>query len=191
VTQQSTPQTSSPRVRRLLAGSALVLAVSIAANASVPRGQDAKPAGPAPQSPARPQIDVSPQNEEEFTRVAEAAIEKACIQCHPFENIIRMRRTVRDWNDVVTTMAGRGAIATDDQFALIRRYLTRYYGLVRVNTASAEELSAVLGLSSKDAEAIVEYRKAHGRFADIADLAKVEGLDRSKIEEQPEALRFD
>ena len=69
--------------------------------------------------------------------------------------------------------------------------LTRYYGIVRVNAASAEELSAVLGLPPKVAAAVVEYRTAHGKFADIAALLKVEGVDKAKLEEQPEALRFD
>jgi competence ComEA-like helix-hairpin-helix protein len=48
----------------------------------------------------------------------------------------------------------------------------------------------VLGLSAKDANAIVEYRKAHGNFTDLASLEKVEGVDKAKLEEQPEALRF-
>ena len=91
---------------------------------------------------------------------------------------------------MVTEMAARGAVATDAQFATVRQYLTRYFGSVSVNTASAEELSAVLGLSPKDANAIVEHRKAHGKFADAAALARVPGIDRARIEAQPEALRF-
>ncbi len=61
---------------------------------------------------------------------------------------------------------------------------------MRVNAAAAEELAAVLGLTAKDAQAIVEYRKAHGNFADLAALMKIEGIDKTKLEEQPEALRF-
>jgi competence ComEA-like helix-hairpin-helix protein len=49
----------------------------------------------------------------------------------------------------------------------------------------------VLGFSAKDAQAIVEYRTAHGKFADAAALAKVPGIDKAKIEEQPDAMRFD
>jgi competence ComEA-like helix-hairpin-helix protein len=68
--------------------------------------------------------------------------------------------------------------------------MKRYYGLVAVNTAPAEELSAVLGLSPKDAKAIVDYRTAHGKFADADALRKVPEIDTKKIDEQPEALRF-
>lgn len=91
----------------------------------------------------------------------------------------------------MVNMAGRGTQATDEQFAIVRRYLTRYFGSVSVNAATAEELSAVMGFSAKDAQAIVEYRKVHGRFADVDALLKVAGIDKTKIEEQPEALRFD
>ena len=84
-----------------------------------------------------------------------------------------------------------GARATDEQFRMIRRYLMRYYGTVRVNNAPAVEFSAVLGYSPKDAAAIVSYRDAHGPFADINALVKVPGLDRTKLDEQPEALKFD
>ena len=88
-------------------------------------------------------------------------------------------------------MSQRGAPGTDPDFALIKKYLTRYYGIVRVNTASAEELSAVLGLPPKVAAAVVAYRTANGKFADLAALEKVEGVDKAKLEEQPEALKFD
>jgi competence ComEA-like helix-hairpin-helix protein len=48
----------------------------------------------------------------------------------------------------------------------------------------------VLGFSSKDADAIVAYRDAHGKFADVDAVLKVPGIDKTKIEEQPDALRF-
>jgi len=56
--------------------------------------------------------------------------------------------------------------------------------------ATPSELAAVLGLSAKDAQAVVDYRKAHGNFADLAALMKIEGIDKAKLEEQPDALRF-
>lgn len=107
------------------------------------------------------------------------------------ENITRMRRTPREWTDLITTMTTLGASATREQLATIKQYLVRYHGAVNVNTATAAELSAVLGLSSRDAAAIVEYRKAHGRFADAAALARVRGIDTARAVGQPDALRFD
>jgi competence ComEA-like helix-hairpin-helix protein len=153
-----------------------------------PRGQEQSP---PPQSAPQPAAaDAKAAEEEELARVGEETTDQLCRMCHPIENITRMRRTVREWADVITTMQGRGANGTEEQFQAIHKYLARYYGLVAVNTASAQDLSAVLGLTAKDAEAIVAYRKAHGKFADLAALSKVEGIDKAKIEEQPEAIRF-
>jgi competence ComEA-like helix-hairpin-helix protein len=176
----------------ILAGAAMMLAASIATSASAPQA-------PAVQSPGKlsPQVlaknvgELTTAEEEEFSTAAEATLERVCILCHPFENITKARRTERDWSDQVTTMAQRGAPGTETDFTLVKKYLTRYYGVVRVNAAPAEELSAVLGLSPKVAAAVVEYRTANGKFADIAALEKVEGIDKAKLEEQPEALRFD
>ena len=135
--------------------------------------------------------DLTPQEEDEFVKVTEATIERVCVACHPFENIVKTRRTASEWSDQVVAMAMRGAPGSETDFSLVTKYLARYYGVVRVNTASVEELSAVLGLSSRTAAAVVEYRKANGRFADLASLAKVAGVDRAKLEENAEALRFD
>jgi competence ComEA-like helix-hairpin-helix protein len=169
-----------------------MLATTIAASASGPQAAGAaKPA--AKESPALTKNvgELTAAEEEEFSTAAEATLERVCVLCHPFENIIKTRRTVREWTEQVTTMSQRGAPGSEPDFTLVRKYLTRYYGIVRVNTASAEELSAVLGLPPKVAAAVVEYRTANGRFTDIAGLAKVEGVDKAKLEEQPEAIRFD
>jgi competence ComEA-like helix-hairpin-helix protein len=175
----------------LLAAASLILLGSIVTSASAPQSQKASPVKLAPELLAKNVGDLTAEEEEQFSAGAEATIERVCILCHPFENIIKTRRSVRDWNDQVTTMSQRGAPGTEPDFSLIKKYLTRYYGIVRVNTASAEELSAVLGLPPKVAVAVVEYRTANGKFADLAALTKVAGVDKAKLEEQPEAIRFD
>jgi competence ComEA-like helix-hairpin-helix protein len=165
-------------------------AIFVGTLAAAPQAQ--KPAKPLPPALAnKPVGELTAEEEGQFSDAAEATIERVCIACHPFENIIKTRHTVREWNDQVTTMAMRGAPGTEADFALIKKYMTRYYGLVRVNTATADELSSVLGLPAKVAAAVVEYRTAHGKFADMAALLKVEGVDKAKLDEQPEALRFD
>ena len=174
----------------ILAVASLILVGSIVTSASVPQAQKPAPSTLPPELLAKNVGDLTAAEEEQFSNAAEATVERVCILCHPFENIIKTRRTARDWSDQVTTMSQRGAPGTDPEFTLIKKYLTRYYGIVRVNTASAEELSAVLGLPAKVAAAVVEYRTANGKFADIAALEKVAGVDKAKLEEQPEALRF-
>jgi len=175
-----------------LTSAASMLAATIATGAAAPQAPASQP--PAKASPAwmaKNVGDLTPAEEEAFSAAAESTLERVCILCHPFENITKTRRTVREWSDQVTTMAQRGAPGTDPDFALVKKYLTRYYGVVKVNTATAEELSAVLGLPPKVASAVVEYRTANGKFVDLAALVKVEGVDKAKLEEQAEALQFD
>jgi competence ComEA-like helix-hairpin-helix protein len=174
----------------LLAAASLILFGSIVTSASGPQSPK-PPVKLPPELLAKNAGDLTPEEEEQFSNGAEATIERVCVLCHPFENIIKTRRTVREWSDQVTTMSQRGAPGTEPDFALIKKYLTRYYGVVRVNTAPAEELSAVLGLPAKVAAAVVEYRTANGKFTDLASLEKVPGVDKAKLEEQPEAVKFE
>jgi competence protein ComEA len=174
MTRQPRAPRRAPSVGSWLAAGALLLGTSVATTTAW-----------------QVQKDAAALTDEELDRVGSATTEKVCTECHGIEEVNGTRRTARDWNTVIASMVARGANATDDQLAMIRKYLTRYNGSVAVNTAPAEELSAVLGLSGKDAQAIVEYRTAHGKFADIAGLAKVPGIDTARIEAQADALRFE
>jgi competence ComEA-like helix-hairpin-helix protein len=172
---------------------AAALAASVAGRAVVPAVHAAAPpprpvvlrAAPSLQAPA------SAQAEEELTRAGEEAIVKVCVECHSFDDIVVLRRSPKEWKDVVTQMATKGAVATESQFAVIRAYLTRFYGRVPVNSAAAADLAAVLGISAAQADAIVAYRAAHGKFTDLPALLKVPGVDAAKIEDDPDALKFD
>lgn len=175
----------------LLIGIATIaLGASIGVRAAAPQ-TPAKNGAPASPALTKSVGDLTPQEEEEFVKVTEATLERVCVNCHPFENIIKSRRTLPEWNEQVTQMAMRGAPGSETDFTLVKKYMARYYGIVRVNSASAEELSAVLGVSSKTAAALVEYRTANGKFTDLASLTKVEGVDKAKLEENADALRFD
>jgi competence ComEA-like helix-hairpin-helix protein len=177
----------SPRYRLFVPAAAFALAATIAAS---PR-QALPPAKVDPAIMAKSVGDMTADEELQFSDAAEATIRRVCVTCHPVEVVVKTRRTAREWNDQVTTMRGRGAAGSDQDFAAIDKYLTRYFGVVHVNTATAEELTSVLGLSSRDARAVVEYRGAHGNFADLAALERVPGVDKAKLDDQPEALRFD
>ena len=174
----------------LIAPAALVLVTTITT------GTASRAQTPSTTKPASPALtknvgDLTVDEEQEFAAQAEATLERVCIQCHPMENITKTRRSMRDWNDQITQMGQRGAPGTEADLALVKKYMTRYYGVVRVNSATAEELSAVLGVPAKVAAAIVEYRQANGRIANRATLAKVAGVDKTKLDDQPEALIFD
>ena len=159
---------------RWLVGAALVLAAAVAVTAQQ-----------APQS-----ITASGPDEATLLKEGKAVTKEVCSGCHELDDVYVARKTQRQWDETVSEMVTKGADGNATQFALVKRYLTRTYGVVGINTALAAEISAVLGLSAKDATAIVEYRKAHGDFADRAGLSKVEGIDQKKIDEQPDALKF-
>ena len=139
--------------------------------------------------PNAPQ-DAAIQSDDELSKIGEPVVSEMCgTQCHGMESHDG-RRTVNEWNSVVAEMIDRGLAAPPKDLVIVRQYLKRFYGVVAVNTASAAELSAVLGLSAKDAQAVVDYRTARGKFADAAALKQVPEIDKTKIDEQPEALRF-
>lgn len=47
---------------------------------------------------------------------------------------------------------------------------------ININTAKAEELDLLPGVGPKMAEAILDYREAHGKFSTLEDLQKVKGF---------------
>ncbi len=135
--------------------------------------------------------DLSPAEQAEVDDQAEATINRVCVTCHQVDVVARARRSATEWQTLVERMVTIGARATPDEFGAIRRYMTRYYGLVRVNSATAEEFAAVLGYSPRDASAIVARRVQSGPFADLDALAAVPGLDRTRLDAQRDALQFD
>ena len=56
--------------------------------------------------------------------------------------------------------------------------------LIDINTATAEELTALPGLGPRKAAALVAYREAHGPFATLADAAAVKGISLRMTESQ-------
>ena len=52
---------------------------------------------------------------------------------------------------------------------------------VNVNTAKVEELDILPGVGPKMAQAIVDFREAHGKFGTLEDLQKVKGLGPKKF----------
>lgn len=183
----ATRHESPRRWRWAIVAACVGLAATVATRAAVPTTQQTKPAQPASAQAAKTS-DIVIQDENELATVGEELVTRVCeTACHKMENHDR-RRPAYEWNGVIQTMIERGAMATVKEVAVIRQYMKRYYGVVAVNTAPAEEFTAVLGLSAKDAQAVVAYRTEHGKFKDAEALAQVPGIDRSKVEEQPDAL---
>jgi len=118
------------------------------------------------------------------------AVEKVCTSCHPIDTVIQARRTSIDWQDTVQDMASRGAAVPDEELEAIVQYLTRFFGRINVNTATAKELGTFLGLDEKEAQAIVDYRKKNGNFKDLEQLKKVPEVSAEKVQAKKELIAF-
>jgi competence protein ComEA len=119
-----------------------------------------------------------------------AAFHRVCSSCHDAERILSARRTRTQWEEIIEKMIERGAEGTDDDFVAAEQYLLRVSGRVNVNRALSNDLVSVLSLADKDADAIVEYRKANGDFKDFDDLCKVPGIDLEKLKQGRDAVSF-
>jgi competence protein ComEA len=134
---------------------------------------------PSPQAPGKPPDDQ-----------AAALFVRMCNECHDTGRISSTRRTRTDWEDQIDQMIQEGAKGTDKEFETVIGYLLRTFGKVYINSAKADEIVAVLTLSQKDADAIVAYRTANGKFADFDALKKVPGIDLKKLEARQDAVGF-
>ena len=62
---------------------------------------------------------------------------------------------------------------------------------LHINTASADDLCALKGVGPKLAEKIIEQRTASGPFNGPADLKKVHGIGKKKLENMLQSIIFD
>ncbi len=61
---------------------------------------------------------------------------------------------------------------------------------VNVNTASAEELTALYGIGEAKAKAIIAYREENGRFLSLDELAGVNGINQEVINRNADRIIF-
>lgn len=132
--------------------------------------------------------DIGP---EKFNAIGEQATGAVCLNCHGWDAIFGgPRQTADQWDFIVSEMVSRGAQAGPEQLDLIRRYLKWSWGVVWINSATAQDLAQVIGLSAKEAEAVVAWREAHGNFTDLESLKEVPGIDAAVIDAQADAIMF-
>ncbi len=62
---------------------------------------------------------------------------------------------------------------------------------VNINTADVAALDSLPGIGPAKAQAIVEYRKAHGSFKTLDDLARVHGIGSKLLERLRPSLALD
>jgi competence protein ComEA len=109
-----------------------------------------------------------------------AEVLKLCRDCHDLDTVTVENRTKDGWKKTIAKMGERGAEGTDEQFDLVIQYLTKNFGRINVNTATADEIVAGVGFTAKEAEAIVGYREKNGVYKDWRDVEKV--VDAARVE---------
>jgi competence ComEA-like helix-hairpin-helix protein len=124
-------------------------------------------------------------------KASKVMFEKTCSACHTAESVASARRTRDQWTDVIEEMVSQqGAKIADEEYSPILEYLVSAYGKVNVNTAPADEIAQIIGLSPNEAGAIVKFRKDNGKFADFEALGKVPGVDQKKLEKSRDAIAY-
>ena len=115
---------------------------------------------------------------------------QTCNRCHDAARITALRRTKTEWEEVINKMIERGATGSEEDFMTVFGFLRRHYGKVYINTAPTEEITTTLGLTNKDADAIVAFRKSNGNFADFDAVKKVPNIDVKILEDHKDAVAF-
>ena len=119
-----------------------------------------------------------------------AAILWACVGCHEIEVATRNRYTEAGWRRMVNTMVERGAELSEPEIADVTAYLAKNFGKANVNTAPAAQLEEALGLTEKEALAIVSYREQNGDIKSLDQLKSVPGVSPDKIQAKAAAIAF-
>ena len=59
---------------------------------------------------------------------------------------------------------------------------------ININTASAEQLTALNGIGEAKAAPIIEHRKAHGPFKSVDQLVEVKGIGLKLVEKNRDMM---
>ena len=157
---------------------ALVLLLLLAAIAGRANSAPAQSASQSPSMdfPAGPNRDV---------------VVKVCKDCHPVTQITKRRESRARWSQLTEKMLGEGAQISDDEFEKVVVYLSVVLGKkIRINAATADDISDGLDIDEEAAAAIVKYRGDKGPFKEWKDLLKVPGVDTQRIEELKDNFDF-
>ena len=119
---------------------------------------------------------------------------RVCGKCHSPLNVVANGQNREGWEAEITKMAGFGASASDEEFTEILDYVSKNFPAVttkvNVNKATASELASQLGLTDKQAEAIVDYRTKNGDFKTLQDLLKVSELAPADVNARKNRISF-
>jgi competence protein ComEA len=118
-----------------------------------------------------------------------ASLHAVCAKCHNLEIVMNTPRSLDDWRDTMQKMVDRGASGSDDQYDDILDYLHRTATTIDVNSADADELGLVLGVSDATVSLIIQ-RRTRRKFADMADLKTIPGFDAAALDAKSKLIFF-
>jgi competence protein ComEA len=117
--------------------------------------------------------------------------ESTCSLCHSPEAVIGKHKTKAEWKSKVTEMLQEQEdVSTADRSTIIDYLARSFPATVNVNKADSKELETILGISTKDSAAIIQYREAKGAFKTLEDLKKVPGIDAARLEANKQLVDF-
>lgn len=117
------------------------------------------------------------------------SVKAVCAHCHTLQIVMDTPRSFDEWQTTVQTMVDQGAAGTDAQFDDIMDYLHRTMTTIDINSAPAEQLQRVLDLPEQVALALVARRNTK-KFADLADLKSVPGVNETVIDAKARMIFF-
>ena len=119
-----------------------------------------------------------------------AALLRACVVCHDIDVVTRTRYTETGWRRMVDLMVEHGAELSESEIPEVTAYLAKYFGKVNVNKAAVAQLEEALGLTEKEALAIISYREQNGDIRSLEQLRNVPGLNPDKIQAKVAVVAF-
>ena len=121
-------------------------------------------------------------------------VEDTCGGCHGVDAVMSQKASREGWESIVGDMVSRGASGSDADIKTIIDYLAANFGTgpakVNVNKAASKDIETALGLTTKEADAIVKYRADNGDFKDWEALTKVKDVDAKKLEAKKDRISF-
>lgn len=121
-------------------------------------------------------------------------LDSYCQECHGLDPALPLSAV--EWQKVIARMTQKGANLNKADVETLVEYLTAYFGpdsaapKVDVNRATASELQKTLELQPTEAEALVRYRKSHGKFQGWSDLLKARLVKAEKLEAKKSSITF-
>ena len=117
------------------------------------------------------------------------AVQQVCTACHSSSQFLGTPRSSSRWEQLFGEMARLGANPSDAQVNQIVRYFQRNLTVVNVNISPADELVPTLQVGADVATAIIK-RREQKKFATIADLGSIPGVNKRVLQKLGTKLEF-